>query len=183
MAEQIVGSAASGAATGFAVGGPIGAGIGAVLGGISGLFKSKAQKKEEKRRRMIAEYKAQVALADGEAQVNALRSVEDTLIKRNNQAYADDTMNVFFRGGDPLQGTDYLSIIDNVSERYLDVLNNVAKMDIARIESENIAEQIRMGAIAQTDASRTKAKAEGIESLLKAGQTLGKSQRFLDMIG
>lgn len=183
MAEEIVGGTASGAATGFMVGGPVGAVVGGVLGAIGGVFGSKARKKEEARRRKIAEYNSSVARMQGEAEISALKLVGDRILKRNREAYADDIMNVFARGGQPSTGTDYMAIIDNVTQRQLDVLENVRQQDIAAIETEARVEQIRMGSEAQISLGRTQAKAQMFQDIIGAGKTVGTSDRFKAYIG
>jgi hypothetical protein len=71
-------------------------------------------------------------------------------------------MSIAGRGGLET-GTDLLSLIESAKNMQLDLLELERQQDISRIGGETQAQQIRMGAKAQSDAL----KAEGTQALIK----------------
>tara|TARA_E500000318_G_scaffold14496_2_gene14090 strand:- start:7253 stop:7831 length:579 start_codon:yes stop_codon:yes gene_type:complete len=169
--QGAAGGAASGAASGFMVGGPVGAVVGGILGGVTGFFGGRAKKKEAKRRRQIAEYNAKVAMMNAEARKEAIDYKSRLLINQQREFKAQQRMNVAARGGFET-GTDLRGLIESAKNMQLDLLELVRQQDIAIIEGQNQAQQIRMGAQAEIQQLKSQSKQgmiSGFTDLLMVG--------------
>jgi hypothetical protein len=133
-----------------------------MIGTIAGLFGRSAKRKQARQARMIGDYNAKVAEIQAEAEQASIDFQSRRLVKQQREIKAQQRMSIAGRGGLEA-GTDLLSLIESAKNMQLDLLELERQQDIARIGGETQAQQIRMGAKAQSDAL----KAEGTQALIK----------------
>ena len=127
-----------------------------------GIMGNRAANKQAKRARQIGEYNAKVAQIQSEAKQASIDFQSRQLVKQQREAKAQQRMSIAARGGLET-GTDLLSLIESAKNMQLDLLELERQQDIARISGETQAQQIRMGAEAQSRAL----KAQGQQALLR----------------
>lgn len=133
-----------------------------MIGTIAGLFGRSAKRGQARQARMIGDYNAKVAEIQAEAEQAAIDFQSRRLVKQQREIKAQQRMSIAGRGGLET-GTDLLSLIESAKNMQLDLLELERQQDIAQIGGETQAQQIRMGAKAQSDAL----KAEGTQALIK----------------
>jgi len=129
---------------------------------IGGIFGKSAAKKQARKARQIGEYNAKVAMIQAEAEQASIDFQSRQLVKQQREIKAQQRMSIAGRGGLEA-GTDLLSLIESAKNMQLDLLELERQQDIAQIGGETQAQQIRMGAKAQSDAL----KAEGTQALIR----------------
>ncbi len=133
-----------------------------MIGTIRGFLGRKAKRQQVRQARMIGEYNAKVAMIQAEGEQQAIDFQSRRLVKQQREAKAQQRMSIAGRGGLEA-GTDLLSLIESAKNMQLDLLELERQQDIAQIGGETQAQQIRMGAKAQSDAL----KAEGTQALIR----------------
>ena len=144
-----------------------------MLGTIKGIFQKSAKDDQARKARQIGEYNAKVAELNAKAQKDELVQDSRMLVKSQREEKALDRMSVASRGGLERAG-DLKRMINKAKDMQLDLLEIETKQDIALYRGKVEAQQIRMGAQAQSD----RLKAEGKMSLIKGATSSFMS--FLD---
>ena len=132
-----------------------------MIGTIAGFFGREAKREQARMARMIGEYNAKVAEIQAEGEAQAVEYQTTRLIKSQREAAAQQRMSISGRGG-LSSGTDLLSLIESAKNMQMDVLEMKRQEDIAIISGKTKAQQIKMGAKAESD----RLKAEGTQALL-----------------
>ena len=140
---------------------------------VSGLFGKSAKKKQARQARQIGEYNAKVAELNAKVQKDALVQESRRLVKSQREEKAQQRMSIASRGGLETGG-DLLAMINSAKDMQLDLLELETQQDIALYRGKVEAQQIRMGAEAQSKSL----KAEGKMSLIKGATSSLMS--FLD---
>ena len=141
---------------------PLAFGIQAGASIIGGLMGRSAAKKKAKAARAMAQYNANVARVNAEAESDAIEFSARRLAKEQRELQAMSRMSVSSRGG-TLSGTDLLSYLNQVEEMQLDQLELQRQSDIATISGEQQARST----IFQGQQQAAIAKAEGRAALAK----------------
>ena len=128
-----------------------------------GLLGRRAKKDQARRARQIGEYNAKVAELNAKVQKDALVQESRKLVKSQREEKAQQRMSIASRGGLEAGG-DLLAMINSAKDMQLDLLEMETQQDIALYRGKIEAQQIRMGAKAQSD----NLKAEGKMSLINS---------------
>ena len=128
-----------------------------MLGTIKGLFQKKAKKAQARQARQIGEYNAKVAELNAKVQKDALVQESRRLVKSQREEKAQQRMSIASRGGLETGG-DLLAMINSAKDMQLDLLEMETQQDIALYRGKVEAQQIRMGAKAQSDSLKAEGK-------------------------
>ena len=128
-----------------------------MLGTIKGLFQKKASEAQARQARQIGDYNAKVAELNAKVQKDALVQDSRKLVKSQREEKAQQRMSIASRGGLEAGG-DLLAMINSAKDMQLDLLEMETKQDIASYRGKVEAQQIKMGAKAQSDSLKAQGK-------------------------
>ena len=128
-----------------------------MLGTIKGLFQKRAKDAQARKARQIGDYNAKVAELNAKVQKDALVQDSRKLVKSQREEKAQQRMSIASRGGLEAGG-DLLAMINSAKDMQLDLLEMETQQDIALYRGKVEAQQIRMGAKAQSDSLKAEGK-------------------------
>ena len=135
-----------------------------MLGTIKGLFQKRAKDAQARKARQIGDYNAKVAELNAKVQKDALVQDSRKLVKSQREEKAQQRMSIASRGGLEAGG-DLLAMINSAKDMQLDLLEMETQQDIALYRGKVEAQQIRMGAEAQSKRLKTEGKMSVISGI------------------
>ncbi len=150
--------------------------LGIIMGVASvaqGIFGKRAANKQAKRAKEIALYNANVAVAQSEAEAQAIEYTSRQLIKQQREMKAQQRMSIASRGGLET-GTDLLTLIDSAKNMQLDLLELERQQDIARVSGQTQFDQYIMGGQAQANLYKAQGKQAMVSGVLGGMQAYGE---------